>query len=408
MKKLIFFGVLLRLVLMPVTLHPDLWGHSFTAYFFAQEGIFNIYEHLANLPAEHPLVTNMGVTDIFIYPPLTYFTLGIFRVLVSPLSDSNFIPWLWSNMGSVYEYPGLYWHLFLFKLPYLFVDLGAAYFFANLFNKPKRKKLAFALWMFNPLTLYATFMMGQLDILPTFFVILALYFVKKDKNQLALVSLGIGGAYKMYPLLLVPLAAFVLAEQFWPRVRLILIGFLPFVLSILPFLGSGAFRSMVLFSPKSQKMLFMTLHLTAAEVIYPFVFLMVILYILAYFSPKRFSLYSLFLAGLLLIFSLSHFHPQWFLWASPLLIWFLVRYAFYMWELVIILFISWLVLTFLFEPSLSYGLFNPLIPSLSSGLPLENILLAGHIDISMFKSLIRSIFAASSAYLSIKVLYGKN
>ncbi len=407
MKKILLFGVLLRLILMPITLHPDLWGHSFTAYFFTQEKVLNIYEHLANLPTDHPLVKNMGVSDIFIYPPLTYFTFGVFRLLVSPLSDSNFIPWLWSNLGSVHKYPLLYRQLFVYKLPYLFVDVGAAYLLAGLFKNPKRKKLAFALWMFNPLTLYATFMMGQLDILPTFFVISSLYLAKQNKPAWVMVSLGLGGAYKMFSLLLIPLAAFVMAEKFLPRLKLILIGFTPFVLSILPFLSSSAFRSMVLFSPKSQKMLFMGLRLTAAEVIYPFIFLMAILYLLAYFNPKKFTINSLFLAGLLLIFILSHFHPQWFLWASPLLIWFLVKNSFYMWELVAVLFLSWLVLTFLFEPSLSFGLFNPIFPGLDSAVPLENVI-SGYIDIYMFKSIIRSVFAASGVYLGIKALYAQN
>ena len=92
--KALLIGVAIRLVLMPITVHPDLWGHSFTAYFFAYKGELNIYDFLLNLPKNHPLVMNYGVNDIFIYPPLAYFTLGIFRVLVKPLADANFIPWL--------------------------------------------------------------------------------------------------------------------------------------------------------------------------------------------------------------------------------------------------------------------------------------------------------------------------
>jgi len=404
--KAALFGLIIRIILMPITLHPDLWGHSFTAYFFAQKGVFNVYEHLVNLPSSHPLVANFGVSDIFIYPPLTYFTLGIFRLLVSPFTDSSFIPWLWSNLGSVHEYSGLYWHLFLFKLPYLFFDMAAAFLISSLFDNPQAKSRAFALWMFNPLTLYATFMMGQLDILPTFFVILSLYFAKKEKPYGAVLSLGVGGAYKMYPLLLLPLVSFVLVQNFWPRLRLMIVGLIPFVLTVLPFLSSSAFRSMVLFSPKNQKMLFMGFHVTAAEVIYPFIFLMSLLYFLAYYKRNKVSIYGLFMAALLLIFSVSHFHPQWFLWASPLLIWFLVKNDFYMWELVAILLVSWLILTFLFEPSLSYGLFNPLFPALDSASSLE-VTLSKFTDVFMFKSIIRSIFAASAIYISTKALYDK-
>ena len=33
---------------MPITVHPDFWGHSFTAYFFAYKGVANIYDYLVN------------------------------------------------------------------------------------------------------------------------------------------------------------------------------------------------------------------------------------------------------------------------------------------------------------------------------------------------------------------------
>jgi len=405
--KIALWGIALRLILMPITLHPDLWGHSFTAYFFAQKGVINIYEHLISLPSNHPLVLNFGVSDIFIYPPLTYFTLGIFRALVSPFTDNNFIPWLWNNLDNVYEYKSLYQHLLLYKLPYLFIDIGLAFVLSGLFSEQKLKTKAFSFWMFNPLTLYATFMMGQIDVLPTFFVVLSLYFAKKQKPGLSVISLGIGGAYKMYPLLLLPLAAFYLSSKFWPRLKLIFLGIAPFILTILPYLGSSAFRNMVLFSPKSQKMLFMGFSVTAAEVVYPFILLLFILYFVVYYQKSRVSLIGSYMAALLLIFSVSHFHPQWFVWTSPFLIWYLVEKNFYMWELVLLLFVSWLVLTFLFEPSLSFGLFNPLFPELSQAVSLDKVL-SRYTDVFMIKSTVRSIFAASAFYLSLKAIYEKS
>ena len=100
---LLILGVVLRLALMPTTLHVDLWGHSFSAYFLAYEGRWNIYETLVNLPLSHPLVKNFGVADIFIYPPLTYYTLGFFKLLTRPFSDAFFIPWLMSNLDKIFN-----------------------------------------------------------------------------------------------------------------------------------------------------------------------------------------------------------------------------------------------------------------------------------------------------------------
>jgi len=390
---------------MPITLHPDLLGHSFSAYFFAYEGKLNLYDTLANLPPDYPLVKNFGVSDIFIYPPLTYYTLGIFRVLVKPFADPKLIPWLMENLDQLHSYPGLFLHLFLFKVPYLFFDIGAAFLLAGLFDDPKKKKLAFSLWMFNPVTIYATFMIGQLDLLPSFFTLLAAYFFKKERFSWAAFSVGVAASYKMYPLFLLFPLAFLSSEKFWERAKNLALGFVPFLFFITPFLGSSAFRAQV-FSPKSQKMLYMGWPLSGAEVIYPFVFGLIVIYFLAYYSKKKTDLSAYFLSILLLTFGVTHFHPQWFLWVTPFLIWELVKNNFKNWLLALTIFVSWLALTLMFEPSLSFGLFNPLWPQLEKATGLSE-LVKRYTDVFQFKSLIRSVFAGASFFFIVKLLAGK-
>jgi len=396
--KWLIIGVLIRLILMPITLHPDLWGHSFTAYFFSHEGIFNIYDHLLSLPQSHPLVANFGVGDIFIYPPLTYFTLGMFRFAVKPLTDPNFIPWLMENLGNIHNYKGLYWHLFIFKLPYLFVDLATGFLLASIFKDKHKRKLAFVLWIFNPVTLYATFMMGQLDIIPVFFTVLSLYFASRKKLCWAMVSLGIGGSFKMYPLLLIPIAAFIFGDNTFRKVKYLVVGVLPYVLTIAPFLGSAAFRSMVLLNPKSQKMLFMIWKMSGAEGIYPFILILSLLYFISWYSRKKVSLKYFFLGALLLLFSTTHYHPQWFLWVTPFLVLGLVGNNFKHLLIVLILFFSWVTITLFFEPSLSIGLFNPIWPQLENAVGFSEFL-SKWIDVYQIKSVIRSVFAGASIYL---------
>lgn len=393
----LIIGVLIRIVLMPITYHQDLLGHSIVGYLFAYKGIPNIYDYLFNLPATDPLVKNIGVTDIFIYPPLTYYTLGIFRLIVKPFADPNFIPWVISNLSSIYSYPRLGWQLFLFKFPYLFVDAACAFLLVGLFDDIKKKKLAFVLWMFNPVTIYATFMVGQIDILPVFFTLLACLLVKKKKLGWALFSLGIGAAYKTYPLLLIPPAAFLLGETFWKKVKLLLVGILPYLLVIAPYLLSKGFRAMVLFGPKETKMLFMSWPVTAAEGVFPFVLVLTIIYLISYYSQKKLNIEIYFLTTLILIFSVTHYHPQWFLWVTPFLIWALVAKSFKYLEIVIVLFVCWLIITLFFEPSLTWGLFAPIWPPLSK-LPGLTDILAKLTDVAQFKSVIRSLFAGASLY----------
>jgi len=390
-------GAAIRLLLMPITAHPDLWGHSFTAYFFAYKGELNIYDFLLSLPKTHPLVANYGVNDIFIYPPLAYFTLGIFRVLVKPFADPAFIPWLMNNVSSYYNYPTIGLQIFLFKIPYLFVDIASAFLLSDLFDDKRKKKLAFVLWMFNPITIYATFMIGQLDILPVFFTILSCYLIKQGKWEWGLFSLGIGGAYKMYPLLLIPPAAFVLGKNFWDRVKLMVVGFLPYLATIAPYLWSKGFRAMVLFSSKDTKMLFMDLKVTAAEGVFPFIALLFLVYLISYYVKRKLDIKFYFLTILLILFSVTDFHPQWFLWVTPFVIWAIVKFSGKYIELVATLFVCWLVITLLFESSLSYGLFTPAIHSLQNA-PSISEYLAKVTDIYQFRSIIRSIFAGASLF----------
>jgi hypothetical protein len=394
--KWLIIGIAIRLILMPTTSHPDLWGHSFVAYFFAYKGELNIYQFLQNLPPSYPLVKNIGISDIFIYPPLTYFTLGIFRWLVRPFVDPNFIPWLMENMSYVYTRKDLFSILFFFKLPYLFIDVAAGFLLAGLFDDQKKKKLAFALWMINPVTLYATFMMGQLDILAVFFTILSLYFAKKEKYVWSLVSLGIGGSYKMFPLLFIVPAALLFSFRLKDRIKNVAIGFLPFVITIIPYLNSPAFRNMVLFQAKDQKMLYMVLPVTAAEGVYPFILGLIVVYCLAYYAKNKSKLTDYFLAILLITFMVTDYHPQWFIWITPLFIYKMVQEKDKI-LFVVLMLTTWLIITLLFEPSLSVGLFGPIIPAARTFIGF-NAILAKHTDVYRFLSLVRSVFAGIAAF----------
>lgn len=400
---LLVLAVAIRLILMPITLHADLLGHAFSSYFLAYEDKWNLYETLAGLPQDHPLVKNFGVSDVFIYPPLAYYTLGLFRIILKPLTSLNFIPWLWENLGKIREFPGFQKEIFWLKFPYLFFDLGLAFVLAGCFKEEKAKRRAFLLWLFNPVTIYATFMIGQIDLLATFFTVLALFFFNRKKFFWAAFWLGIGASYKMYPLFLLFPLAFLAKDKFSERLKIILAGLFPFIFFIAPYLNSSAFRAMVLFSPKSQKMLFMGWPVSGAEVIYPFILFLAFFYLFAYYQTKKISPANYFLAILLLIFSLTHYHPQWFLWVTPFLIWELVENNFRHLILSLIFLASWLTITLFFEPSLSYGLFNPILPELENIKGLTEIF-SPYTNVFQLKSLVRSLFAGASAFLVFRLL----
>lgn len=389
-------GLILRLVLMPITFHPDLWAVSFAEYLFSFKGVFNIYNYLASLPATSAINQNYG-TNFFTYPPLAYYTFGVFGLILKPFFDHNFFNGLAQNLPNILSDSRLYWHLFLTKLPYLFFDFGVFWMLMRLFVEERKKVLVAILWLFNPLALYTSYMIGQFDIIPVFFTILSLYLVKKNRLYWAAFSLGIGGAYKMFPLLFVPFLAIFSGKEIKEKVKLLFLGLLPYIFSILPFINSVSFRQNVLFSNQSQKMLFAKIPVSGAEYLSGFVGLYVFLLCLA--LVKRLDLWEWSLMVMLLFFSVTHYHPQWFLWISPFFILLWVNYP-RLQILPIILFICWLLITILFEPSLSVSLFAPLSKSLVAMIPLSQTLNRFY-DIFQFKSLVRSVFAGVSLFISV-------
>ncbi|MDP3888899.1 MAG: glycosyltransferase 87 family protein, partial [bacterium] len=338
-----FFGILLRLVLMPITSHSDLWDFYFSGHLFAYQGVFNIYDYLANL-GNSDLARNYG-TNYFTYPPLTYFLLGLFAFIFKPFSDGGFFSWSIANYPNVFHNPQVFKALFLTKLPYIFFDLGTAIFLAKLFTKEKEKKIAFTLWIFNPLAIYTSFMTGQFDIMAVFAVVTALYFVSVKKENLSVISLGLGGALKMFPLLLLPFFIFSLGKNWKSKITLAVLGLLPYFITILPFISSSAFRRVSLFSSQSEKMLFMSFPVSGAEGLYVFIMILVLLFAYSAYNPGKFKIWQYCMAVMFAFFSVTHYHPQWMLWLAPFFVIQTVGDRFKFIWLWLVMFASWIGIT---------------------------------------------------------------
>lgn len=411
-KIILALGIFIRLVLAPITFHSDVWANTIVGYFFTYEGVFNIYEYLKSLPENHPLFSGFGVTDIFIYLPLSYFTFGILMKVFQPFQNRNLIEMAMDEPGQASQSSSIFMHSFLAKFPYLIFDLGIAFLLRSLFSDPKKKKLVFVLWMLNPVVIYATFMQGQTSDIPqVFFIVLALVLAYKNRNSLSLASLGIAASFKMFPLFLIPIAAFILGRKTFDKFKLLTIGLGTFLLTILPFLSSSAFREIVLGSAASQKLFFMKLPLTGAESIYIFIFIYALILVYAWFGPPaggftRNSLWVAFLFVFLAFFSVSHYHPQWFLWLTPFLAILLVlKHKFT--PLVVMLFSLYMFLLFFFESSLTWGLFGPINHALYSAPSLTDVL-PKFVDVNMVKSIARSLFAGVAFYLALRLLREKS
>jgi len=413
----LLLGVGLRLVLAGITVHPDLLSISAGDFLLFKKGVVNIYEYLAQAPASERVIEVYG-RSFFTYPPLAYFTLGFFNFLLSPLFSGE----LYTRfLGGVRAFSGLGFDtdLLILKVPYLIFDLLLAALLFKIFEKDRKKAwLAFYLWFFNPLSLYTSFMVGQFDIIPTFLVVLSVFWTIRERRELAALSLGIGASLKMFPLFFLPILILVLGKSFWQKLKLTAIGILPYLVSIAPFMKTSAFRQTVLFSGQSQKMLFMTLPVSGAEGVYLFIFGLVLIYLYTAYKQslmlrnkgQQEKIWQYYFWVLLLFFSVTHYHPQWFLWLTPFLIWTMIESNWRRFWPSLILVGCWLVITLLFEPSLSVGLFAPILPQLKN-VSLGNFgtlsrgagfrFAGGNLDAFQIRSLTRSIFDATSFWLAI-------
>lgn len=361
MKKIrliLIVGVAVRLFLSFATFHPDIKALSDGGEFVTNGHILDLYDYSSDA-----LVLN--------YPPLIYWFFGLFNFLFNG-------------------------NLSFLKLSYLFFDIFLGILLYKIVD-PKKATLAFSLWMFNPISLYATYMMGQFDIMPTFFTILSLYFVTKNKLSWAALALGGGIAFKLYPIfLIIPLI--ILAKGFWIKIKLVIISALPYFISILPYLSSSNFRVNALFANQSSKSLYAAIPVSGGESIILFPAFLILFYLMIWQRKfEEVSVWKIYLIPLLLFFIFTHYHPQWLIWITPFVILGLVVERFKDLLPLLIILGSWLGSLFFFDSSLTLGIFAPILPVLKNTPDIWTLLNLS-VDYNLMRSILQTIFTSSTAY----------
>jgi flagellar biosynthesis protein FlhB len=151
----------------------------------------------------------------------------------------------------------------------------------------------------------------------------------------------------------------------------------------------------------------MIFPVSGAEGLYPFIMGVVLLYLIA-FKNKNIAkfFYQYFLAFFLLFFSITHYHPQWFLWISPFLIIELVANRYKNLYLTLGLFACYIFIVFMFEPSLNVGLFAPMNTKLNDFTGFARII-SQKTDLNTIKSVVRSVFATLSMFFVFELFTNK-
>ncbi|MBI5123501.1 hypothetical protein HZA75_06610 [Candidatus Roizmanbacteria bacterium] len=376
LKKWLLLGILLRLLIMPFTGHWDLTSLNQVAdslWHSGQSAAYSFY--------------------YAIYPPFTYLFLGLWQKLISPLVFSDFHSFLNDPVGVVFLNPHVFRYLFLLKLSYVFFDLGIGFLLYSLVEDKKKKEKIFKLWMLNPITLYATFAWGTIDLIPTFLVILALFLAKKQKGYWAVLALGLGVSFKAFPFLFLIPFCLTYFSSFKKRLKGIFLGLLPFAATILPFLSDKNFVLQFFSSEQLQVIQHAGFYIGREENIsLYYIFYSLLIFFLWSRYGVKYNFNWLFFLVIFVFYALASFTPQWFIWGVPLLFLVMVENDISLFWYVLILAI-YLFLVLMFEVTLNLGLLAPLEVTFldypSWGEKINSILSVTRID-----GLLRSVFSA--------------
>ena len=247
--------------------------------------------------------------------------------------------------------------LIVFKFPYFIFDFATGLLLLRVVEDSRRAFLAYKLWLFNPASIFISYVVGQYDVIIAFLLVLALLQLQKNKLQYSALALGFAGAVKLIGLLLlVPLAIYRSRnesshEPVASFLKTLAVGAIPVLLGLLPLLLIPPFyESANLALPTVSQNGFygatlLNRGLAGASLISGLVtfvfayslafhtggsfetfFLQPIMYLgllLALIHFRKFSIRGfrdVLLIFLLVYFALDTFHPQWFLWVEPLLV----------------------------------------------------------------------------------------
>lgn len=216
----------------------------------------------------------------------------------------------------------------LFKIPSLVFDLLGLYFLVKMF--PDRRKYIGVLYFASPIIFYATYMHGQLDIIPTVFLLGSLYFlINKRNNMIFSIMLALALSSKLHILAIIPLLYLYIYKKdgFVEATKSVGISFLLTILIILPFFDTeNNFMKMVIMNKEQKGVTSIFLQYQNNRIYFSILAIMCI-YLKA-FSLKKINknlLYSfcgvLFSIFLILVLPM----PGWYVWIVPFITIFFVN-----------------------------------------------------------------------------------
>lgn len=239
----------------------------------------------------------------FPYPPGMLFIESIFGAIVS------IIP---------IQY--IFFRTLLFKIPILLFDLLGMYFLIHLF--PEKRKYIGILYYGSPIILFACYMHGQLDVIPTTLLLGSLYFLLKKKPyhyQISILFLSMALLTKLHILAIIPIIFIYLMRC---EGGIFATGYIVASLGItglgvLPFVSKGFIKS-VLFNAEQSVITDVFWNLNSAKIYIP-IFVVFFIYIIVFNIQHINKQLLLSLCGITfsVFLALCPPMPGWYVWIVP-------------------------------------------------------------------------------------------
>ena len=396
--KYLLGGLLTRLIFLPFLFQRDL----LSTYQRAADTVFN-----KNIGSDfQQLLTNI-IHSIYFYILKTIFPVIANYKSILLNKDS------WSSWVQFISSDNVFIALFLFKLLYLFFDIGCIFVILRLFfdNDAAKKLKIFKYWMFSPVIIFVLYIFARHDIIGLFITLLAFLLAKKQRSYWAIIILSLAVAVRFFPIMLLPFFILYLVKKRRDYILLTLIG-LSGLIAIEAF-SNIYFGKSVIFSLLNAEHFNYILSAKLDLIVHDAIFIYIAAYtiIVLSFLKQKNKTFELLISysGIvyLLYVAISYFHPQYLIWSVPFVLYISVKdknlyylhWAQFIFLMVILMYWGDLVTTFVFAP-IDYRFF---------------IFLPGPIDIinrfydpSKFVNIFRSVFTGISIWMIYLIyLYNK-
>lgn len=385
-------GLLLRLILMPVTMHgQDLFFINYFPMMFVKKGIWDPYGFIRTNFSYFP-ATYYGPVLFIIMSTVNFIFIKLFNMtsLVKILEISGAM--MGKNLMTIdyvaaFRNLGLFKNLFLMKTPYLIFDFLIGIILLRSALRQRLALTSYKLWMLNIVVLHSAYAVGQADLITTFFIIAALYTALEKRPYLTVILLGLGGATKPFPYILIFPACLLLGQDWKTKFNLFLTGVLVSVLPYLPFYLSSGSAIFNFFTAPGQ-------ILYTGIVKWIFLSLFVLLYSFIVINavrdsqttnPERRLIYY-FITILFLTYATVAVRIRYLSYITPLLALIIPQHKkFGIFTLLILLIYAFWGLS---EKDLQLGLFAPLDPAYFLNLPTIQEIIARGVNIELIYKII--------------------